>query len=790
MDIFFSEFKHLVIQLEEIKSATDNFGDNNLIGRGGFGKVYKGTISHYKGKSMAAFKRLDSTLGQGNSEFWKEIMMLSRYTHENLVSLLGYCDEGGEKILVYEYASRGSLDRHLSDPALTWMQRLRICLGAARGLSYLHDPKGTQQRVLHRDIKSSNILLDKNWNAKVSDLGLSRISPANQQHTIVISNMVGTLGYLDPLYLRMGLLTKESDVYSFGVVLFEVLCGRLCYEFSNSRYQTLVHTWKDSYKEKKLEEIIFQDMLQQMDPSSLETFSDIAYLCLHESLEGRPMTAHVVKELEIALERQVTYEQQIDYEDMNRDQNSFSGRTEVPIYIPKEEPKMLLSKGNLLDVSKRFKHLVIQLEEIKSATNNFGDDNLIGRGGFGKVYKGTISHYKGKSMAAFKRLDSTLGQGNSEFWKEITMLSRYTHENLVSLLGYCDEGGEKILVYEYASRGSLDRHLSDPALTWMQRLRICLGAARGLSYLHDPKGTQQRVLHRDIKSSNILLDENWNAKVSDLGLSRISPANQPHTIVISNMVGTLGYLDPMYLEMGLLTKESDVYSFGVVLFEVLCGRLCFEFIDSRCRTLVRLWKNSYKEKKLDEIIFQDMLQQMNPTSLVTFSNIAYLCLHESLEGRPMMVHVVKELEIALERQVTYQQQIDYEDMNKDQTCFSETTEVPPLIYIPKEEPEMLLSKGNLLDVGKWEEMGRPLPKFGVWDPDHPASAEGFTVIFNKARAEKKARDEKKTRGESESSTNADPVQAASNNVNDPTPPKGCFTVLFHKMKKVANQSSQ
>ena len=118
---FFNEFQHLKIKLEEITSATDNFGDNNLIGRGGFGKVYKGTISHSTGQRMAAFKRLDNTLGQGNSEFWKEITMLSRYTHENLVSLLGYCDEGGEKILVYEYASQGSLDHHLRDTALTWM---------------------------------------------------------------------------------------------------------------------------------------------------------------------------------------------------------------------------------------------------------------------------------------------------------------------------------------------------------------------------------------------------------------------------------------------------------------------------------------------------------------------------------------------------------------------------------------------------------------------------------------------------------------------------------------------
>ncbi|KVH91626.1 Phloem protein 2-like protein, partial [Cynara cardunculus var. scolymus] len=191
---------------------------------------------------------------------------------------------------------------------------------------------------------------------------------------------------------------------------------------------------------------------------------------------------------------------------------------------------------------------------------------------------------------------------------------------------------------------------------------------------------------------------NWNAKVSDVGLSRISPANQPHTIVISNGVGTPGYLDPLYLEMGLLTKESNVYSFGVVLFEVLCGRLCFEFIDSQWRTLVRLWKNSYKEKKLDEIIFQDMLQQMDPSSLETFSDIAYLCLHESLEGRPMTAHIVKELEIALESQETYEKPVDseeplaYEEMIK--------TLIPPLIYTSKEELNMLLSKGILFN-GHW-----------------------------------------------------------------------------------------
>nr|XP_043630393.1 probable receptor-like protein kinase At5g59700 [Erigeron canadensis] len=159
MDSFMKEFEHLKIPLEEIKEVTNNFS-NKPIGSGGFGKVYQGELSHFKGKSLVAIKRLDRKFGQGDPEFWREIMMLSRYSHENLISLLGFCDEAGEKVIVYELASNGSLDCYLSSPDIMWEQRIKICLGAAQGLSYLHDDKGTQQRVIHRDVKSSNILME------------------------------------------------------------------------------------------------------------------------------------------------------------------------------------------------------------------------------------------------------------------------------------------------------------------------------------------------------------------------------------------------------------------------------------------------------------------------------------------------------------------------------------------------------------------------------------------------------------------------------------------------------
>ncbi|KAL7598435.1 hypothetical protein Lser_V15G22728 [Lactuca serriola] len=342
MEAFLKEFQHLKIQLEEIKSATRNFDKSNIIGKGGFGKVYQGEASHSMGQSIVAFKRLDRNYGQGDPEFFKEILMLSRYTHENLISLVGFCDDDGEKILVYEHAFHGSLDSHLSSNTLTWRQRLKICLAAAKGLSYLHDPNGTQQRLIHRDIKSSNILLDANWNAKVSDMGLSKIGPANQQHTFLVSNVVGTFGYIDPLYMETSILTKESDVFSFGVVLFEVLCGRLCFQYNNGHLQSLVQMWKKSYKQKKLDQIIFQVLKQHMDPSSLETFSDIAYRCLQKSREERPKMSHVVEKLEIALRFQEiceVVESHVDYEEISM--------YAIPpvVYGSEQELKMHLSKG-------------------------------------------------------------------------------------------------------------------------------------------------------------------------------------------------------------------------------------------------------------------------------------------------------------------------------------------------------------------------------------------------------------------------------------------------------------
>ncbi|KAI3446349.1 hypothetical protein Pfo_003014 [Paulownia fortunei] len=293
------------------------------------------------------------------------------------------------------------------------------------------------------------------------------------------------------------------------------------------------------------------------------------------------------------------------------------------------------------------------LAEIQSATQNFNDVFVIGKGGFGKVYKGLIDN--GQEAVAIKRLKLNSKQGKREFWTEIEMLSELRHVNLVSLIGYCNEQREMILVYDYMPCGTLADHLYKLArknnacspLSWKQRLKICIGAGRGIDYLHTGNG----IIHRDIKASNILLDEKFVAKVSDFGLAKTGSGSELQSQASTNLKGTFGYFDPDYFRTRRLTTKSDTYSFGVVLLEVLCGRPAVEpWVEEDKRSLTMWARDNISKGEVDQIVAPSLRGGISPDSLKAFVRVAERCLHDEPKKRPAIANVVIKLEFALQQQ--------------------------------------------------------------------------------------------------------------------------------------------
>lgn len=286
------------------------------------------------------------------------------------------------------------------------------------------------------------------------------------------------------------------------------------------------------------------------------------------------------------------------------------------------------------------------IDDIKQATRNFSRDNIIGRGGYGNVYKGVLAD---GSEVAMKRFKNCSAAGDASFAHEVEVIASVRHVNLVALRGYCTattkfEGHQRIIVCDLMKNGSLHDHLfgsMEVKLSWPIRQKVALGTARGLAYLH--YGAQPAIIHRDIKASNILLDEQFEAKVADFGLAKFTPEGMTH--LSTRVAGTMGYVAPEYALYGQLTERSDVYSFGVVLLELLSGKKALIGFNDSQASLVTDWAWSLVRKgRTLDVIEIDMPELGPPEVMEKYVLTAVLCSHPQLYARPTMDQVVKILE--------------------------------------------------------------------------------------------------------------------------------------------------
>ncbi|KAJ9551326.1 hypothetical protein OSB04_015371 [Centaurea solstitialis] len=424
------------------------------------------------------------------------------------------------------------------------MQRLKIALGAARGLDYLHTGVGTRHGVIHRDIKSSNILLDENWAAMISDFGLA-----------------------------------------------------VDRRFDDDDQCSLVRWAQKCVKDRKLDQMVDSNIRGTISHKCLRQFARIADRCLCSILKERPSMTEVVASLQVSLELQekqdnsvdslsnsmftwmlpkylvpVTKENSVDPISPTK-VNSVSDKIPAsPLRVPPSPSRFSMSPK-----LERSGSVHLTMSQVAQATQNFSSSLILGEGGFGTVYKAQLQD--GQVVAIKRAKKERFDALRSEFKSEVELLAKIDHLNIVKLLGYIDKGNEHLIITEYMPNGTLREHLDGvhgSFLDFSQRLAISIDIAHCLTYLH--LYAEKQIIHRDVKSSNILLTERNRAKVADFGFAKLANAESDQTHVMTKVRGTVGYLDPEYMRTYQLTPKTDVYSFGVLLIEILTGR---RPVDSR-----------------------------------------------------------------------------------------------------------------------------------------------------------------------------------------------------------------
>ncbi|RWR78518.1 Protein kinase domain-containing protein [Cinnamomum micranthum f. kanehirae] len=517
----------------------------------------------------------------------------------------------------------------------------------------------------------------QNYDAKISDFGLAKNGPVGE-NSHVTTRIMGTYGYAAPEYVATGHLYVKSDVYGFGVVLLEMLSGMRALDTNRPSGQHNLVEWAKPFlsdRRKVLSHVMDQRLEGQYPSKGAVQAAQLILKCLGSDPRRRPSMSEVVETLEQiqAIKHKVQEPKNNPRRPTDHNHAHHHAHNRSPLHPQAGITKSTSNEGThsgtrsafssrldevspngqILPITPTLK--IFSFAELKKATRNFRPDTIVGEGSFGRVFKGWIDEKTfaptkaGRGMAiAVKKLNPESFKGRKEWKSEVNILGSLSHPNIVRLLGHCEEDKELLLVYEFMPRGSLENHLFRrgsvlQSLSWSIRLKIAIGAARGIAFLHC---SERKIIYRSFKPSDILLDLNYNAKISDFGLARDGPQGED-SHVSTRVMGTYGYAAPEYMATGHLYVKSDVYGFGVVLLEMLSGMRAMDKNRPGGQHNLVEWAKPYlsdPRKVLSRVMDQRLEGQYPSKGAVQAAQLILKCLGSDPRRRPSMSEVVETLE--------------------------------------------------------------------------------------------------------------------------------------------------
>uniref|UniRef100_A0ACD5W367 Uncharacterized protein n=1 Tax=Avena sativa TaxID=4498 RepID=A0ACD5W367_AVESA len=579
-----------------------------------------------------AVKALHNITCPDEKEFHKEFDNLKRLQHRNIVKLVGFCIESEYKLvacegkltddrihmaLCFEYVHNGTLSMLISDAnaGFDWHTRYRIIKGICEGIKYLRER--LEYPIMHFNLKLDNILLDQNIVPKIADFGL--INLLGQENIRRKMNPVSTCAYWPPEYINHGILSEEFDIFSLGVIIIQIIAGHQGYTRVGdmARYKFFKHvheTWR-----KRLCETVNQESLEVLN-NQVKRCIELALKCLISNRKERPTILDIISNLK-----------------------------ETETMIGDRGPQIKQASG---EVSRYMEPKAMTFQELKRMTCDFAKERLLGRGGYGMVYKGVLEN--GEAVAV-KKLYSQPGFDGDQFKNELLNLMRVQHQNIIRLVGYCSEKRdrvvehegklvvasmeEKALCLEYMQGGTLEELISDEScgLDWKARYKIIKRTCQGLKYLHT--GSKDPIYHLDLKPTNILLDQHWVPKIGDFGLSRL--LSSTGTFVTQTNSGTLVYMPPEYTHGQQISSKFDVFSLGVIIIQIIAGldgyynyKCLYKSSQEFIANVIENWCKRVEEKTMSAVALLDIEECIK---------IALRCVEENRAKRPTITQIVEEL---------------------------------------------------------------------------------------------------------------------------------------------------